>query len=36
MGRPKYRLLTAQAMVEVIPISSKNSAFDAYPINRIW
>ena len=36
MGMPEYRLLTAQAMVEVIPISSKKSAFVAYPINRIW
>jgi hypothetical protein len=36
MGMPEYRLLTAKAMVQVIPISSKNSAFDACPINRIW
>ena len=33
---PFYRLLIAQAMVELIPILSKDSAFDAYPINRIW
>jgi PIN domain nuclease of toxin-antitoxin system len=32
---PFDRLLIAQA-VEVIPILSKDSAFDAYPINRIW
>jgi PIN domain nuclease of toxin-antitoxin system len=33
---PFDRLLIAQVMVEVIPILSKDSAFDAYPINRIW
>ena len=33
---PFDRLLIAQAMVEVIPILSKDSAFDAYPINQIW
>jgi PIN domain nuclease of toxin-antitoxin system len=33
---PFDRLLIAQAMLEVIPILSKDSAFDAYPINRIW
>jgi PIN domain nuclease of toxin-antitoxin system len=33
---PFDRLLIAQAMVEGIPILSKDSAFDAYPINRIW
>jgi PIN domain nuclease of toxin-antitoxin system len=32
----KYRLLIAQAMVEGIPILSKDSAFDAYSINQIW
>jgi len=32
----EYRLIIAQAMVEGIPILSKDSAFDAYPINRIW
>jgi PIN domain nuclease of toxin-antitoxin system len=32
---PFEALLIAQA-VEVIPILSKDSAFDAYPINRIW
>jgi PIN domain nuclease of toxin-antitoxin system len=32
----KYRLLMAQAMGEGIPILSKDSAFDAYSINRIW
>ena len=29
-------LLIAQAMVEGMPILSKDSAFDAYSINRIW
>jgi len=33
---PESRLLIAQAMVEGIPILSKDSAFDAYSINRIW
>ncbi|MCU0542889.1 MAG: type II toxin-antitoxin system VapC family toxin [Oscillatoriaceae cyanobacterium Prado104] len=33
---PFDRLLIAQAMVERIPILSKDSAFDAYSINRIW
>ena len=33
---PFDRLLIAQSMVEEIPILSKNSAFDAYSINRIW
>lgn len=33
---PFDRLLIAQAMVEGIPILSKDSAFDAYSINRIW
>ncbi len=33
---PFDRLLIAQSMVERIPILSKDSAFDAYPINRIW
>ena len=31
-----YPLLIAQAMVEGIPILSKESAFDAYSINRVW
>ena len=33
---PFDRLLIAQSMVERIPILSKDSAFDAYSINRIW
>jgi Uncharacterized protein conserved in bacteria len=33
---PFDRLLIAQAMVEGISILSKDSAFDAYSINRIW
>jgi PIN domain nuclease of toxin-antitoxin system len=30
------RLLIAQALVEKIPILSADSAFDAYPIQRLW
>jgi PIN domain nuclease of toxin-antitoxin system len=33
---PFDRLLIAQAMVEGIPVLSKDSAFDSYSINRIW
>jgi PIN domain nuclease of toxin-antitoxin system len=33
---PFDRLLIAQAMVEKIPILSIDSAFDAYPIQRLW
>jgi PIN domain nuclease of toxin-antitoxin system len=33
---PFDRLLIAQAMVEQIPIVSGDSAFDAYPITRLW
>jgi PIN domain nuclease of toxin-antitoxin system len=33
---PFDRLLIAQAMVEQIPILSADSAFDAYPIQRLW
>jgi PIN domain nuclease of toxin-antitoxin system len=33
---PFDRLIVAQAMVEGIPVLSKDSAFDAYSINRIW
>ncbi|MEG4006806.1 type II toxin-antitoxin system VapC family toxin [Microcoleus sp. Pol11C1] len=33
---PFDRLLIAQSMVEGIPILSKDSAFDAYSINRLW
>ncbi|MEP6519055.1 hypothetical protein NDI35_23360 [Microcoleus vaginatus FACHB-2002] len=33
---PFDRLLIAQARMEGIPILSKDSAFDAYSINRLW
>ena len=33
---PFDRLIIAQAMVEQIPILSADSAFDAYPIQRLW
>jgi PIN domain nuclease of toxin-antitoxin system len=33
---PFDRLLIAQAMTENIPILSKDSAFDAYRVKRIW
>lgn len=33
---PFDRLLTAQAMVEQIPIVSGDPAFDLYPIKRLW
>ena len=33
---PFDRLLIAQSMVERIPILSADSAFDAYPITRLW
>ncbi|MFO7029035.1 PIN domain nuclease [Limnospira fusiformis CCALA 023] len=33
---PFDRLLIAQAMQENIPILSKDMAFNAYPIQRIW
>jgi PIN domain nuclease of toxin-antitoxin system len=33
---PFDRLLVAQAMVEAIPLVSIDSAFDAYPITRLW
>ena len=33
---PFDRLLIAQALVEGIPIVSNDTAFDAYPITRIW
>jgi PIN domain nuclease of toxin-antitoxin system len=33
---PFDRLLIAQAMVEQIPIVSNDSAFDKYPVRRIW
>ena len=33
---PFDRLIIAQAMVEEVPILSVDSAFDAYPIERLW
>jgi PIN domain nuclease of toxin-antitoxin system len=33
---PFDRLLIAQAMIEQMPIVSGDSAFDAYPITRLW
>ena len=33
---PFDRLLIAQAMVEAIPILSVDTAFDAYPVTRMW
>lgn len=33
---PFDRLLIAQALVEEIPIVGVDSAFDAYPIQRLW
>ena len=33
---PFDRLLIAQAIAEQMPIVSGDSAFDAYPITRLW
>jgi PIN domain nuclease of toxin-antitoxin system len=33
---PFDRLLSAQAMVEQIPMVSGDTAFDAYPVTRLW
>ena len=33
---PFDRLLIAQATVEQIPIVSGDTAFDAYPVTRLW
>ena len=33
---PFDRLLIAQAMVEQMPIVSADTAFDTYPITRLW
>lgn len=33
---PFDRLLIAQAMVEGVPIVSVDTAFDAYPVKRLW
>jgi PIN domain nuclease of toxin-antitoxin system len=33
---PFDRVLIAQAITEVIPLVSTDSAFDAYPVQRLW
>jgi PIN domain nuclease of toxin-antitoxin system len=33
---PFDRLLSAHAMVEQIPIASGDTAFDAFPVTRLW
>lgn len=33
---PFDRLIIAQAMAENLPLVSSDSAFDAYPVKRIW
>ncbi|MGL4621147.1 type II toxin-antitoxin system VapC family toxin [Chroococcidiopsis sp.] len=33
---PFDRLLISQAMVEKLPVLSIDSAFDSYPIQRLW
>ena len=33
---PFARLIIAQAMVERVPIVSRDNKFDAYPITRMW
>jgi PIN domain nuclease of toxin-antitoxin system len=33
---PFDRMLIAQAMVDEIPIVSGDTAFDAYPVTRLW
>jgi PIN domain nuclease of toxin-antitoxin system len=33
---PFDRLIIAQAIIEKIPILSRDGAFDAYPIQRLW
>ena len=35
-GDPFDRLLVAQASVEAVPIVSRDSALDAYGIQRLW
>ena len=35
-GDPFDRLLIAQALVESLPIVSRDKAFDQYPVSRIW
>ncbi|WP_323798425.1 type II toxin-antitoxin system VapC family toxin [Microcoleus sp. FACHB-672] len=33
---PFDRLIISQAMVEQIPVLSADSAFEAYPVQRLW
>jgi PIN domain nuclease of toxin-antitoxin system len=33
---PFDRLLIAQALTESVPVVSADSAFDAYPVRRVW
>ncbi|MFN2596663.1 MAG: type II toxin-antitoxin system VapC family toxin [Pyrinomonadaceae bacterium] len=33
---PFDRLIISQAMVEGIPVVSADTAFDAYPVKRLW
>ncbi|QMW05890.1 type II toxin-antitoxin system VapC family toxin [Spirosoma foliorum] len=33
---PFDRLIIAQSIVDAIPVVSADSAFDLYPVNRIW
>jgi len=33
---PFDRLIIAQAMAEQIPVVSADTAFDAYPVKRLW
>jgi PIN domain nuclease of toxin-antitoxin system len=33
---PFDRLIIAQAMVEQIPVITADSAFDDYPVKRLW
>lgn len=33
---PFDRLIVAQAMVEQVPVISADSAFDRYPVERVW
>jgi PIN domain nuclease of toxin-antitoxin system len=33
---PLDRLIIAQAMVEQIPVVTADTAFDDYPVKRLW
>ncbi|MCL4192564.1 MAG: type II toxin-antitoxin system VapC family toxin [Thermoguttaceae bacterium] len=33
---PFDRMLIAQAIVETMPIISRDGSFDVYPISRVW